>query len=102
MTAPDLILSTCSQNECSFCESNYPVDIIETKKEVKCSRDDDGHKFSPYKRYHLSNMECNQLFLKMLGLDGHRMQKKKRVVKKRKSRKIPQNQQTTYEKRNMF
>ena len=83
-TTSDLIMSTCSQNQSSCCdETNCPMDIIDRKKDVDCSRDADGYKLSPHKRYLLSNIEHNPSYLKKLGLDSGSMLKNARVVNKR-------------------
>ena len=59
LTAPDITLSTCSQNDISSNESKYLVSsIIDSKKESDCPRDADGHKVSPYELYHLLFKRC--------------------------------------------
>ena len=60
-------------------------DIIDSKKKIDCPRNADGHKLSPYEIYHLSKIECNQFYLKKLGL-GDSMLKNATVCKKRKSK----------------
>ena len=51
LTTPDLIISTCSQNESLHCdEGHQPADIIKTMKEADCLRVDGGHKISSCER----------------------------------------------------
>ena len=70
LTVPDIILSTCSQNDTSSIgKSKYLVlNIIDSKKEADCPGDADGHELSPYELYHLSKIDCYDSYQKKLGL----------------------------------
>ena len=60
--------------------------IIDSKKEIDCPRDADGHKLSSHELYYLSKIDSNHSYLKKLGLNGGSMLKKATVCKKRKNK----------------
>ena len=94
LTTPDLIMSTCSQNENSLCdEINYWTDIIEAKKEVNYSRDDDGHKFSPYEDITCQKLKVINHILRCFGLLKVVCQRKPELPRRGRAQKMPQHQQ---------